>query len=130
MLRKGVRGLVPLATGQAACFTSSAAALGAPAIADAKTTGGGFLAKLLGGGGSSRLSVPLTDALAVEGPAPVPPPGTRPTTEMTTLPNGVRVASEATLVRAALASVAAAATSDSALGRCKWGCFGGRWAQP
>lgn len=103
MLRRNVlRGLSPLlsSSSSAACFSSSSTAAGAaPAVAvDNASTGGGFLSRLFGAGGGSRLAVPLSDPLAgVTLPTPTAPPTTKPGTEMTTLPNGVRIASEATV---------------------------------
>ena len=56
-----------------------------------------WLGKLLGS--SSRINTPMSDPLpGVEVPPPSMP-SKAPTTEMTTLPNGVRIASEATPVR-------------------------------
>ena len=56
---------------------------------------GGFLSNLLGS--STRLDVPLTDPLpGMVIPNHVPPPSSQPKTEMTTLANGFKVASENT----------------------------------
>lgn len=85
--------LAPLRAG--ITFSTSAATHDSLALSQAKT-GGGFLSKLFGGG--SRLSIPLTDALdTVEIPSQAPP-ATKPTTQLTKLSNGVRVASEAVVV--------------------------------
>lgn len=67
-----------------------------PAVA----TGGskGFLSSLFGGG--DRVMVPLTDPLpGVVLPEYATPPAKAPKTDMTTLSNGFKVASENTLVR-------------------------------
>ncbi len=80
-------------------FSTAVAANAVPALSEATSTSAGWLSKLLGG--SSRLTVPMTDPLpGVDLPAPSPPPAKAPTTETTTLPNGVTIASEQTLVRA------------------------------
>lgn len=60
---------------------------------------GGFLAKLFGGGGKGRVTTPLTEPLeGVNLPLADPPLIKQPTTEVTTLDNGLKVASEATPV--------------------------------
>lgn len=87
-------GLAPLRSG--ASFSTSAAVHDTLALSQAKT-GGGFLSKLFGGG--SRLSIPLTDALDTAEIPSVAPPATKPETKVTKLPNGVRIASEAVVVR-------------------------------
>ena len=70
-----------------------------PAVApDAKT--GGFLSSLFGGG--SRVETPMTDPLpGVHLPAHTAAPAQPPTTDFTTLSNGVKIASENIPVRAA-----------------------------
>ncbi|GAB4821951.1 hypothetical protein N2152v2_008997 [Parachlorella kessleri] len=81
------------ALGSRCLSTSSAALQTAPAVAAIKSKG--FFAQLFGGG--QRVNVPLTDALpGVQLIEPVAPPTTAPTTETTTLSNGLRVASENT----------------------------------
>ena len=76
-----------------------------PALSDVGNTASatvGWLGKLLGS--SSRIDTPLTDPLpGVEVPPPSLP-SKAPTTETTTLPNGVRIASEATPVRISASS--------------------------
>ncbi|CAL8469178.1 g8719 [Coccomyxa elongata] len=77
-------------------FSTAVAANAVPALSEATTSSAGWLSKLFGG--SSRLTVPMTDPLpGIELPAPTPPPAKAPTTETTTLPNGVTIASEQTL---------------------------------
>ena len=81
------------------CFTTAAAAQASalPAITETASSAGGFLSKLFGG--SSRLSIPLTDPLpGVELPTPAAVPSTPPSTETTALSNGFTIASEATPV--------------------------------
>jgi hypothetical protein len=79
-------------------FSTAFAANAAPALSEATSTSAGWLSKLLGG--STRLTVPMTDPLpGVDIPTPTPPPAKAPATETTTLPNGVTIASEQTLVR-------------------------------
>lgn len=69
-----------------------------PVLQEAPKKSSGFLANLFGLS-SDRVSVPLTDPLPnVPQPSPVDPPSTFPPTEATTLPNGVKVVSEATYV--------------------------------
>lgn len=69
-----------------------------PATQEAANKAGGFLSKLFGGG-SNRTSIPLTEPLPdVVLPTPNSPPATPPQTESTTLPNGVKIVSEATYV--------------------------------
>lgn len=61
---------------------------------------GGFLSKLFGGGGKGRISTPLTEPLeGVNLPLAEPPLAQPPKTEVTTLGNGLKVASENTPVR-------------------------------
>lgn len=77
------------------CLSTSAAAAAAPAVATAVKSKG-LLAGLFGG--DSRVKVPLTEPLpGVELPEAVVP--AQPTSQMTTLPNGLRIASENTPVR-------------------------------
>lgn len=106
MLRRRVlRGLAPLVSsssssslGNAACISTTAAQQESLAVAADAKTGGGFLSKLFGGG-SNRLAVPMSDPLSgITIPSPAAPPAVKPGTLMTTLPNGVRIASEATVV--------------------------------
>ena len=93
-----------LRQGQASALRVAARAFGSSSAAEQQlTTAGarpskGFLASLFWGG--SRVTVPLTDALpGVEIPEHGPPPAEAPKTDMTTLANGFRIASEATPVR-------------------------------
>lgn len=84
---------VPRAAARA--FSTSSAALAAPAVATAGKKS--FLAQLFGSG--SRVDVPLTDALpGVVIPDAVPPPAQAPATQLTKLSNGFTVASEDTPV--------------------------------
>lgn len=94
MLRRGVQ--QPLrALGSRLLSGSSASSAAAPAVAVAAKKG--FLSQLLGG--SSRVSVPMTEALpGVVEPTPVVF-DKAPVTQTTTLPNGVRIVSENTPVR-------------------------------
>ena len=72
---------------------------GSPAVAQS-SSGGGFLSNLFGGG-HARLQVPLTDPLpGVENPYLQNAPKEVPPTELSTLSNGIKVASEDTLVSA------------------------------
>lgn len=58
----------------------------------------GFFAKILGLS-SDRVNVPLTEPLpGVSQPTPLDPPSSFPATESTTLPNGLKIVSEATYV--------------------------------
>ncbi|KFM26109.1 putative mitochondrial-processing peptidase subunit alpha-1 [Auxenochlorella protothecoides] len=76
------------------CFSTSTG-LQAAAPALAKTAEKGFLSGLFGG--SNRVTTPLTDPLpGVQLPTPAPAPSSRPETHITTLSNGVKVASENT----------------------------------
>ncbi len=60
---------------------------------------GGFLSKLFGGGAKGRITTPLSEPLeGVNLPLADPPLTQQPTTEVTTLGNGLKVASEATPV--------------------------------
>ena len=77
---------------------------GSPAVAQS-SSGGGFLSSLFGGG-HARLQVPLTDPLpGVENPYLQNAPKEVPPTELSTLSNGIKVASEDTLVSAMLMPV-------------------------
>ena len=81
------------------CFTTAAAAQASalPAISEGASTAGGWLSKIFGG--SSRISTPLTDPLpGVELPSPAAVLSGPPSTETTSLSNGVTIASEATPV--------------------------------
>ena len=81
------------------CFNTAAAAQASalPALSEGASTAGGWLSRIFGG--SSRVSIPLTDPLpGVELPTPAAVPSTPPSTETTALSNGVTIASEATPV--------------------------------
>lgn len=93
MLKKGAQRLI----GAGRCLTTSSSAQQAlPAVATAPKSKGLFAGLF---GGTDRVKVPLTDALpGVELPAHIAPPGEAPKTEMTTLSNGIKVASENTPV--------------------------------
>ena len=68
-----------------------------PATQEAAGKSAGFLAKLFGA--SNRETTPLDEALTgYQQPSHVAPPSTPPTTESTTLDNGVKIVSEATYV--------------------------------
>lgn len=76
-----------------------------PATQEAVQKPAGFLAKLFGGVGS-RETTPLDEALTgYQQPSHVAPPSTPPTTESTTLDNGVKIVSEATYVSLITASL-------------------------
>lgn len=94
MLKKGAQSLV--GAGRCALSTSTSLQQAVPAVAAAPKSKG-LLASLFGG--SDRITTPLTDALpGVVLPEHVPAPKDAPKTEMTTLSNGFRVASENTPV--------------------------------
>ena len=81
-----------------ALSTSTTVQQAVPATQDVANKSRGFLAQLFGGG-HSRMSVPMTEVWPnVPEPNDTPPPATVPETESTTLPNGVKIASEATYV--------------------------------
>ena len=91
MLRKGTQRIL------SAGLHTSAIAEQLPAVAVAPKKG---LFSNLFGGGSSRVSTPLSDPLpGVAIPEHIAPPKDAPKTEMTTLSNGLKVASENTPVR-------------------------------
>lgn len=72
----------------------------APAVLEAKTESGGFLSRIFG---SARPLVPMNEPYpGVTFPEPSALQSSRPPTEQTTLPNGIKIASEATPVRAKL----------------------------
>lgn len=84
--------------------TTSSQAAPAPALTEKPV---GFLAKLFG---SQRLDVPLTDELPdYQRPVPVGPPSSPSETQSTTLPNGLKVLSEASYV----STLCPASVSDS-----------------
>ncbi|CAD7695334.1 unnamed protein product [Ostreobium quekettii] len=89
MWRQGARRALPsLVRGVRSASTAAAVAPAAPAA----QSSGGWLSGLLGGAGSG---VPMTDVLpGWAEPARREPPAAPPKTELTTLPNGFRVASE------------------------------------
>lgn len=81
-----------------AIATGSIGCQAAPALAESSASSQGWLSSLFGG--SSRISIPLTDPLpGVNLPHPVQPPSKAPATETSTLANGIKVASEDTVVR-------------------------------
>lgn len=85
--------------GRAAFSNSAGVQAAAPALAP--SSGKGFLSGLFGG--SSRVTVPLTEPLpGVELPTPASAPSSAPQTKQTTLANGVKIASEDTPVSARL----------------------------
>jgi len=93
MLKKGAQTLV----GAGRCLTTSASLQHAlPAVAAAPKSKGLFASLF---GGSDRIKTPLTDALpGVVLPEHVPASTDAPKTEMTTLSNGFKVATENTPV--------------------------------
>jgi hypothetical protein len=95
VLGKGAGAL--LASGARGLHVSGA--VGAvPALTETVQKSGGFLSRIFGGG-STRLSVPLTEPLpGVQEPA-YEPPTSAPTTQVTSLPSGLKIASENTPVR-------------------------------
>ena len=100
MLRKGLeRNAQPLALQLRASFSSSATA-GAGNLAlvgDAQQHSGGFLSRIFGT--PQRITTPLTEPLpGLDYPPPAAQPTSPPETQVTTLPNGIQVASEATPV--------------------------------
>lgn len=89
MLRKGA-----LSAGR--CLHTSAIAEQLPAVATAPKKG---LFSNIFGSSSNRVTTPLSDPLpGVVIPEPIAPPRDAPKTELTTLSNGVKVASENTPV--------------------------------
>ena len=93
MLRKGVQSALSAGRGIA---TSAIAEQSLPAVATAPKKG---LLDGLFGGSTNRVTTPLSDALpGVVIPEHIPPPKDAPSTDMTTLSNGVKVVSENTPV--------------------------------
>jgi processing peptidase subunit alpha len=92
MLKKGVTSAI----GAGRCLHTSAIAEQLPAVATAPAKG---LFSGLFGGSSARTTTPLSDALpGVVLPEHIAPPKDAAKTEMTTLSNGVKIASENTPV--------------------------------
>jgi hypothetical protein len=100
MLSASGRRLTPFLCEQARCFvTATTQMAAAPAVIETKPQSGGFLSSLFG---SSRSTVPMTEPFpGVVLPEPQAIGSARPSTEQTTLPNGIRIASEATPVSSA-----------------------------
>ncbi|KAK9844905.1 hypothetical protein WJX74_008454 [Apatococcus lobatus] len=98
MLRKGLeRNAQPLAVQLRASFSSSvtAGAGNLALVGDAQQQSGGFLSRLFGA--PQRITTPLTEPLpGLDYPSPATQPTSPPETQITTLPNGLKVASEAT----------------------------------
>lgn len=93
------RGLRPLANNCRSFQTSSSPAAAVPALSDVQAKAGGFLSNLFGGR-PSRSLVPMTEPLPnVNNSFLDSPPSEAPKTELTTLGNGFKVATEATIVR-------------------------------
>ncbi len=69
----------------------------APALADTVQKSTGWLARIFGQG-SNRLTVPLTEPLPGVQEPTYEPPASAPTTQLTTLPSGLKIASENTPV--------------------------------
>ena len=102
------RGLAGPAAGGRSLSATPAAARALPALTNEAAPAAPSWLSFLFGGSVSR-SVPLTDPLpGVEEPAPFQAPVAPPATESSTLSNGVKIASEATLVRPSPAHPAAA----------------------
>lgn len=76
---------------------TSAVAAAVPALTD-QVRSGGFLSKLFGSG-SSRVTTPLSEPLAGVSLPEYNAPASRPTTDVTVLPSGMKIASENTPVR-------------------------------
>lgn len=92
MLRKGVQSVVSVGRG----LHASAAEQALPAVAAAPKSKGLFASLF---GGTSRVTTPLSDPLpGVVLPEHAAPPKDAPKTEMTTLSNGFKIASENTSV--------------------------------
>ena len=100
MLRKGIeRNAQPFATQLRASFSSSttAGAGNLALVGDAQQQSGGFLSRLFGT--PQRITTPLTEPLpGLDYPPPATQATSPPDTQVTTLPNGLKVASEATPV--------------------------------
>ena len=95
VLRRGAQDALSVA-GRALSTSSIAQQL--PAVATAPESKG-LLSSLFGSGASNRVTTPLTDPLpGVVLPEPIAPPVDAPKTELTTLANGLKVASENTVV--------------------------------
>jgi hypothetical protein len=78
--------------------TTSALQQALPATKEVAEKSAGFLSRIFGGS-SSRVTIPLSEALTdYQEPTHVAPPSTPPKTETTTLANGVKIVSEATYV--------------------------------
>lgn len=93
------RGLRPLKTNLRQFHSSSSTQASAvPALSDVQSSASGFFSKLFGGQ-PQRSLVPMTEALPDVHPTFMDsPPSDAPKTEMTTLSNGFKVATEATVV--------------------------------
>lgn len=93
------RGLRPLKTNLRQFHSStSTEASAVPALSDVQSSASGFFSKLFGGQ-PQRSLVPMTEALPdVHSTFMDSPPSTAPKTEMSTLSNGFKVATEATVV--------------------------------
>lgn len=107
------RGLRPLKTGLRQFHASSTQASGVPALSDVQSSASGFFSKLFGGQ-PQRSMVPMTEALPdVQSTFLDSPPSDAPKTEMTTLSNGFKIATEATVVSALLCWFPCCAVSDA-----------------
>lgn len=91
------QGLRPLAGNFRSLHTSSSPAAAVPALSDVQAKAGGFFSNLFGGR-PSRSLVPMSEPLPnVNNSFLDSPPSDAPQTELTTLGNGFKVASEATI---------------------------------
>lgn len=98
MSQRWCRGLRPLTSNLRQFYTSSSSAAALPALSDVQSGASSFLSKLFGGQ-PSRSLVPMTEQLSgVSSSYLDSPPSDAPKTELTTLGNGFKVATEATIV--------------------------------
>jgi len=98
MSQRWCRGLRPLTSNLRQFHTSSSSAAALPALSDVQSGASSFLSKLFGGQ-PSRSLVPMTEQLSgVSSSFLDSPPSDAPKTELTTLGNGFKVATEATIV--------------------------------
>lgn len=97
MSQRWCRGLRPLTSNLRQFHTTSSSAAALPALSDVQSGASSFLSKLFGGQ-PSRSLVPMTEQLSgVSSSFLDSPPSDAPKTELTTLGNGFKVATEATI---------------------------------